>query len=385
MKRNLFIRVLSFVLCLTLFTSVFSFSAAEDSEDESVSDEELAELLQMEEEADEDGPQSVLGRVFVEPDRTEFNANSPALYRAKLESNTSILSERNQQTGKKLCYNTKSVYVDVLYVGLVWVVVRYEKHIGYVKRPRVIYNSIEPVDPVNTPPFGLQIQNYIATVGEDCSVRHSMSDDDAAFVTLHKGARITLWRIIDGWGIVTYMRNYGYINMNNLENLIPISHTDTPLSADTPIAAYTSYYKMDKTDSNKNRIFNIRHGAELVSRTLQPGGKFNFNADIGPFNRTGFKKATVLVDGKAKPGYGGGTCQVSSTLYNCLKILPGITINQRRPHGPGGASYLPIFCDAAVGNDSLNLRFTNSYSFPIRIEGYSQDDGALFFAIYRAD
>ena len=91
------------------------------------------------------------------------------------------------------------------------------------------------------------------------------------------------------------------------------------------------------------------------------------------------------MDGKAVRSSGGGTCQVSSTLYNILIQLPGLTILKRRPHGYGGASYLPIHCDAAVGNDSLNLIFRNDYDFPIRLEGHSSGDGALLMLAYRAD
>ena len=98
-----------------------------------------------------------------------------------------------------------------------------------------------------------------------------------------------------------------------------------------------------------------------------------------------YKQAPVLINGVAKPGYGGGTCQVSSTLYNALLQLPGIEILQRRPHGPGGAKYLPHGVDAAVGNENLNLRFRNDYDFPIRVEGHSSGDGALLMVIYRVD
>lgn len=83
------------------------------------------------------------------------------------------------------------------------------------------------------------------------------------------------------------------------------------------------------------------------------------------------------------PGYGGGTCQVSSTLYNALLQLPKVEILQRRPHGPDGARYLPHGVDAAVGNNSLNLRFRNNYDFPIRIEGHSSSDGALLMLVYK--
>jgi vancomycin resistance protein YoaR len=94
--------------------------------------------------------------------------------------------------------------------------------------------------------------------------------------------------------------------------------------------------------------------------------------------------AGVLVDGELQQGYGGGTCQVSSTLYNVVLQLPGLTVLQRRAHGDNGASYLPIGVDAAVGNSQLNFRFRNDYPFPLRIDASSQD-GALTIAIYRAE
>jgi len=109
------------------------------------------------------------------------------------------------------------------------------------------------------------------------------------------------------------------------------------------------------------------------------------NRILGDRNgENGWKVATGIRNGVYVEEYGGGVCQVSSTLYNIICQMPGLTILQRRPHGYGGASYLPIHCDAAVGNDSLNLIFVNGYDFPIRIEGHSKDDGALLMLIYRA-
>jgi len=45
------------------------------------------------------------------------------------------------------------------------------------------------------------------------------------------------------------MRSYGYINLEQLTDLTPVSPTDNPLREDTPIAAYTSYYKMVDTEN----------------------------------------------------------------------------------------------------------------------------------------
>jgi vancomycin resistance protein YoaR len=65
-----------------------------------------------------------------------------------------------------------------------------------------------------------------------------------------------------------------------------------------------------------------------------------------------------------------------------LLQLPLMTILYRRPHGPAGATYLPHGVDAAVGNDSLNLRIRNDYDFPVRVEASAQD-GALFMCIWK--
>ena len=97
----------------------------------------------------------------------------------------------------------------------------------------------------------------------------------------------------------------------------------------------------------------------------------------------GYLPANALVDGETVQSYGGGTCQVSSTLYNTILQLPGVEIIRRRAHGPSAAAYLPHGADAAVGNTTQNLIIRNRYPFPIRIDGTAQD-GALTIAIYRA-
>ena len=131
---------------------------------------------------------------------------------------------------------------------------------------------------------------------------------------------------------------------------------------------------------------NIRVACDRLTRVMQPGEELNFNKQVGPYRKSlGYQKAWVLINGTSVPGYGGGTCQVSSTLYNALLQLPGVEILQRRPHGPDGAKYLPHGVDAAVGSDVLNLRFRNDYDFPIRVEGHTSDDGALTMVIYRVD
>ncbi|MCR4877583.1 MAG: VanW family protein [Clostridiales bacterium] len=342
------------------------------------------------------------GLVYEEKTKEDFDANSPALYIGKFSNvfRYSIFSEKNVKS-KKLARDLQNDSVEILYVGLVWVIVRYNGIIGYVKR-EYLSKDMTTVDPEHTAPFNVQKHQYIATVAKECYVRKSMSKEpleekelDTYWVKLNPGTRISIWQFMDGWAVVNYMRSYGYIDPNDLTDLIPVSPTTEPLSEDSPIAAYTSYYTMkhlkpgaskDTKELNLNRIWNIGHGCEKIRETglLQPGDIFDANKkNIGPYRE--YKQAIGLVDGKAVRSSGGGTCQVSSTLYNIIIQMPGLTILKRRPHGYGGASYLPIHCDAAVGNDALNFIFRNDYDFPIRLEGYSSGDGALLMLAYRAD
>ncbi len=375
-------RLLAALLSLVILLSVQPLALGEEEDDEDVSEALLQESLALDT-IDEDAFVPVAGPTYHEPDASEFSLSSPALYTARTISSTILYQDRSIESTRLVSKDVSSK-IDILSVGLVWCVARFDGKIGYIKRLKL--NNVEAVDTVNTPPYGVLKSTYIATTKTNCHVRKSMSEADESWVVLNPGSKISLWKIVDGWGIVIYMRSYGYIHMNELTHLVPVSATDTPIRADAPIAAYTSFYKMVQTEANIGRIFNIGHASERLSRVYEVGESLNYNAQIGPFTvGNGYQKAPVLVNGETVLGSGGGVCQVSSTLYNVLLQLPGVTILQRRPHGPGGASYLPHGVDAASGGKNLNFRFRNDYPFPIRIEAQSMGDGALYIAVYRAE
>ena len=328
-----------------------------------------------------------IGAQFHEPDKEEFNADSPALYTAKLNANISIYSERDINSVHVVEASSSGIKVEVLYVGTYWCVVRSKGKLGYSKREKL--TNFECVAP-NTLPYGVQKHTYVARTARVTYVRIGMSHQDHYWVVLKPGTTLTIWKIQDGWAIVNYHRNYGYIDLNDLTDLVPVSPTDTPITSETPIAAYTSYYGMAQTESNLSRLNNIQVACAFLRKTIQPGETYNCNKVWGPYQESkGYREAPVLVDGVSQPGFGGGTCQVSSTVYNALLQLPGIQIINRRAHGANCAPYLPHGVDAAVGrnegNPPQNLIFRNNYDFPIRIEPFSNDDGALCMLIYRAD
>ncbi len=379
-------RMLTLLLALCLLLAAVPFAAAE----EELSEEEMQELLDLDriQEKDDDyednGRYEHIGPLYEEMGREDFTLDSPALYTARLMANSSAYIDRDITSKKLIRSGESGTKVDVLYVGTYWAVVRAKGEIAYAKRYKI--TDVQPIDPVNTAPYGVQKHAYVAKTADVCEVRISMSAEDNCWVILNPGTTLSIWKIVDGWAVVNYWRVYGYIELSDLTDLVQVSPTDEPLNDDSPIAAYTSYYNMAQTESNLNRITNIRVACDRLTKVYQPGEKLDFNANVGPYKASiGYRNAPVLVNGKTQPGYGGGTCQVSSTMYNALLQLPGLEIIQRRPHGPSGAAYLPHGVDAAVGSDDLNLVWRNNYDFPIRFEGHTSDDGALCMLVYRAD
>ena len=274
------------------------------------------------------------------------------------------------------------VAVHALYPTFAYVTYSAGRVTGYVKR--VSLEDPKTVNSETTPPYGVDFNHFLGVVSAKNAPVTTKPGGGKTLITLHAGAKVSFIGFENGYGKLIYHREYGYIDSRRLGEVVEVYDVAEQAGTDAPIASYTSFYKITTDESNINRMSNIAVACKkLRQHPLKKGGKLDFNADIGPYRAAnGYKPAGVLIDGKVQQGYGGGTCQVSSTLYNVVLQLPGLTVLQRRAHGANGASYLPIGVDAAVGNSRLNFRFRNDYPFPIRIDASSQD-GALTIAIYR--
>ncbi len=112
---------------------------------------------------------------------------------------------------------------------------------------------------------------------------------------------------------------------------------------------------------------NIRLAAQsLHNYLLAPGETFSFNEATGPrVAERGYKLAPIIVGGTVIPGYGGGVCQVSTTLYNAV-LNSELQVVQRFPHSrPVG--YVPAGKDATVSN-YLDFKFRNNTDCVILIK-----------------
>ena len=316
------------------------------------------------------------------PANAEETAEQP-LYRAQITGGDAGLYE-DESEAHRIAYVKKGTYVRVYKVTPKFAYIEANGTMGYVYRSRL--DQVTAIDSVNIPPYGVEVFQYMATTACDTPIYEAADSTAKVLITLHEGARFAFIGAENGWAKVIYHRQYGYIDTRLLTEVVMVKSAVDEEALDAPIAVYTSYYKITTTEANIGRMKNIATACEKLSAiTLQPGESLDFNSDIGPYTeKNGYHKAPVLADGKTKLNYGGGTCQVSSTLYNVVLQLPGLTVVKRRAHGANGASYLPHGVDAAVGNKNLNFIFRNDYDFPVRIDASSQD-GALYMSIWKAD
>ncbi|AIE84481.1 VanW family protein [Fimbriimonas ginsengisoli] len=131
------------------------------------------------------------------------------------------------------------------------------------------------------------------------------------------------------------------------------------------LGAYSTSLAERSTSQRHNAQLSL---SRLVGAEIPTGATFSFNQRVGTFSRDqGYRKAPVSYNGQLIDDWGGGVCQTSTTLYNAA-LLAGMRIVERNRHR-FQPSYVPPGRDAAVAFSNIDLRFTNPYSYPVRIEG----------------
>lgn len=160
-------------------------------------------------------------------------------------------------------------------------------------------------------------------------------------------------------------------NSESNEISIPLVYTDAEITvADlgedifgTTLATFPTKYDV----TNTNRATNLEIAASKINGTvIAPGEVFSFNKVVGERTaKNGFKEAIIYSDGELDYGIGGGICQISSNLYY-VALLANLEIVERKNHSMT-VSYLPVGCDATVSYGSVDFKFRNSRSYPIKI------------------
>ncbi|MCI8518804.1 MAG: hypothetical protein HFJ51_01405 [Clostridia bacterium] len=119
--------------------------------------------------------------------------------------------------------------------------------------------------------------------------------------------------------------------------------------------------------SDKNRGRNIELAAEAINgKVIMPGEKFSFNTVVGPTTKEkGYMPAGAYSGGKLVQDYGGGVCQVSSTLYNTV-LFANLEIVERYNHS-SVVGYVNPGRDATISYGTRDFKFANPRKYAIKV------------------
>ena len=148
-------------------------------------------------------------------------------------------------------------------------------------------------------------------------------------------------------------------------------------TVDTKIAEHTTRFRPHTGDG-----FNIILAASRIDGTiLMPGETFSFGRIAGaPYLRAqGYRLAEAFSAGEIVQAYGGGVCQVTSTLY-IAQLRAGLQTVERHSHSMP-VSYVPRGLDSMVAFKIADYRFKNNYNYPIFINAFTRD-GSLTIQIW---
>ncbi len=183
---------------------------------------------------------------------------------------------------------------------------------------------------------------------------------------------IVLLVILTGCSNNTHNSNNNYstnkLSTNGSTEEKPINFEPT----ETDIASFSTniMYKDEERDNNMEIACE-----ELNGTIVKAHETFSFCDTLGKASPDkGYEKAEVFEsDGDIVHQYGGGKCQVSSTLYNAVLQVPSLTIVERHAHSRS-VSYVEPGKDAAVSYGSVDFKFRNDNEFDIKIYASSTEN-----------
>lgn len=132
--------------------------------------------------------------------------------------------------------------------------------------------------------------------------------------------------------------------------------------------------------SPENRRHNIAVGAKTFDGVLiKPGEEFSMLKYLGPVEAsTGYLPELVIKEDRTIPEYGGGLCQVSTTMFRAA-LNTGLKITERQNHSYRVRYYEPpVGMDATIYIPKPDLKFVNDFSSYLLIQAVIGDDDLTF-------
>ena len=174
----------------------------------------------------------------------------------------------------------------------------------------------------------------------------------------------------------------GWDGSNNEIDLV--TKTVEPRGDEKELAEITDLigsYTTNFASSSAGRAKNVITGVSKVDGTiLYPGEEFDLAKTVSPFTQeNGYELAGAYQNGTVVESFGGGICQVATTLYNAV-IRAELEITMRFNHSML-VHYVEPSMDAAIAGNYKDLKFKNNLDAPVYIEGYCSG-GIIYFNVY---
>lgn len=173
----------------------------------------------------------------------------------------------------------------------------------------------------------------------------------------------------------------GKLGLNVETRVISIYPTRTDIeNINSKLSSFSTGY----SSSGAGRKTNIAVASRNLNGVLLlPGESISVDKQIKSRNaKNGYAKAGSYLNGKTVQTYGGGVCQVSTTLYGAV-LRAGIIPNTRFAHSMS-VGYVPLGLDAAISEGYKDLVFSNPFDSPIYVAA-NANGGTLTFSIYGAE
>ena len=304
------------------------------------------------------------------PEDYQISTSFTAVYSATADVNLSIRKEKDEDT-KLIGTVYENESVDVMELDDQWARVKKGDADGYVLRSHLRY--FRRYDPYGPYVPGVVFYPYAAVTTENTEIVNSETGESLR--TVPKGAVMAVSAMQEDLSVtLPYDRITGRIRATGKLELEVVHPWNEAQTGDL-IAVFSTYYDPEQTTQTQiGRLHNIMQGVERLNDVIVPSGeKFYFNDYCAPYTKSNGYEMGPIVNyvSSQKLGYGGGICQVSSTLYNSLLLIgPDIRIVSRSHHSIPG-SYVAMGLDATVSYYGPDLVWSNAAESPMFLFAYA--------------
>ncbi len=300
---------------------------------------------------------------------------------------TDRLDEELNNFGKRIYGELNEPSVVVQADGYVWVD---PGKSGYNNDPSVArgevlwhiqYESFEniPVTLESGDPRRLEIDEFDASVYRDMQNAYYIIEDN----------EVTVADDLDGRYIDKEQAKKILDALNPGDDPALIPYTSIPAEVTSEelteklFSSKLGTFSTSYSSSTSGRKKNVALAAEKINGTVIAAGEtFSFNDVVGARTiANGFSKAPEYSNGETVEGVGGGTCQVSTTLFNSV-LLADLQIVSRSAHSKP-VHYVARGRDATVSTGGPDFKFKNNTDYPIKITA-SANGSTLAISIYGA-